>query len=199
MTFDKELADHIEALRGTVASAEAAVTAIVEQLTTCFDRGGKLLLCGNGGSAADAQHLAAEFINRLRVDRAPLPAIALTTDTSVLTCIGNDSSYDRVFARQVEALGQPGDVLFAFSTSGSPNVLEALRAAQQRELITVGFTGERGTGRMSTDCNILVTVPSSDTARVQECHQFVYHVIAGIVERGITDSAANDLSSATRS
>lgn len=196
MTLDEELTDHIEAIRGTVAGSSAAIAEIVAQLISCFERGGKLLLCGNGGSAADAQHLAAELINRLRVDRAPLPAVALTTDTSVLTSIGNDASFNDVFARQVEALGRPGDVLFTFSTSGgSANVLAALKAARRRELVTVGFTGEMGGERMRADCNILVVVPSRDTARIQECHEFVYHVIAGRVEKWLVDGSADDLNS----
>jgi D-sedoheptulose 7-phosphate isomerase len=193
MTLEEELADHIEAVRGTVAGSSAAIVEIVTLLCSCFEEGGKLLLCGNGGSAADSQHLAAEFVNRLRVDRRPLAAIALTTDTSALTCIGNDASFADVFARQVEALGRPGDVLFAFSTGGgSVNVLAALKAARRRELVTVGFTGAMGGARMSADCDVLVVVPSRDTARIQECHEFIYHVIAGRVENWLLDSSAGE-------
>src|SRR5664280_2094515 len=143
--IDMELAAHVVAVEGTVAASSGFISEIVERLFSCFEQGGKLLICGNGGSAADSQHLAAEFMNRVRLDRRPLPAIALTTDTSVLTCIANDATYDDVFARQVEALGRPGDVLFALSTSGgSANVLAALRAARQRGLVTVSYTGEGG-------------------------------------------------------
>jgi D-sedoheptulose 7-phosphate isomerase len=188
--IDMELAAHVAAIEGTVAGSSGVISEIVESLSSCFAQGGKLLICGNGGSAADSQHLAAEFINRMRLDRRPLPAIALTTDSSVLTCIGNDASYDAVFARQVEALGKPGDVLFAISTSGgSANVLAALRVGRQRGMVTVGFTGGAGAERMQADCDLLVAVPSNDTARIQECHEFVYHYIAGVVESQLLQSA----------
>ena len=193
MGLDDELAAHIAALTGTVAESSGAIADVVARLCSCFEDGGKLLLCGNGGSAADAQHIAAEFMNRLRLDRRPLPAIALTTDTSVLTCIANDACYDEVFARQVEALGSTGDVLFAFSTSGaSANVLAALTAGRQRGMLTVGLTGQSGADSMAPDCDVVLVVPSRDCARIQECHEFVCHVIAGMVEKqlfGRTDSA----------
>ncbi len=183
MGIDDELAAHIEAIRGTVEGSSPIVSTVVARLTTCFDQGGKLLICGNGGSAADAQHFAAEFTNRMRFDRPPLPAIALTTDTSVLTSIANDAAYEDVFSRQVEALGRPGDVLIGMSTSGrSANVLAALSAGRRRGMVTVGFTGEAGAQQMGADCDHLLAVPSNDTARIQECHEFVYHAIAGMVE-----------------
>lgn len=184
MGLDDELAAHVTALTGTVAESSGAIADIVARLCSCFDEGGKLLLCGNGGSAADAQHIAAEFMNRLRLDRRPLPAIALTTDTSVLTCVANDVCYDEVFARQVEALGGTGDVLFALSTSGrSASVLAALAAGQLRGMFTVGFTSQSGAERMGPDCDVLLAVPSLDCARIQECHEFVCHAIAGMVEK----------------
>jgi D-sedoheptulose 7-phosphate isomerase len=183
MGLDEELAAHVAAIRGTVARSSGIIADIVARLCTCFEQGGKLLVCGNGGSAADAQHLAAEFMNRMRVDRRPWPAIALTTDASVLTSIANDAAYDDVFARQVEALGRPGDLLCALSTSGgSANVLSAIRAGRQRGMVTVGFTGEAGAQSMGTSCDLLVVVPSRETARIQECHEFAYHFIAGMVE-----------------
>jgi D-sedoheptulose 7-phosphate isomerase len=189
MDLDDELAAHIAALSGTVAGSSRIIADIVARLCACFNQGGKLLICGNGGSAADAQHLAAEFVNRMRFDRRPLPAIALTTDTSVLTSIANDACYDDVFARQVEALGRAGDVLFALSTSGgSANVLAALRAGRQRGMLTVGFTGQSGAERMAPDCDVLLAVASRDCARIQECHEFVYHVIAGMVEQQLFES-----------
>jgi len=190
MGLDDELAAHVAAVAGTVAGSSGIIADIVARLWSCFDHGGKLLICGNGGSAADAQHLAAEFMNRMRFDRHPLPAIALTTDTSVLTSIANDVCYDEVFARQVEALGNTGDVLFALSTSGgSSNVLAALRAGRQRGMLTVGFTGQSGAESMAPDCDVLLAVPSRDCARIQECHEFVYHVIAGMVEKQLFESA----------
>jgi D-sedoheptulose 7-phosphate isomerase len=181
--LNQELDEHLAAILGTVAESGGLITGVAERVGMCFEKGGKLLICGNGGSAADAQHAAAEFINRLRFDRRPLPAIALTTDSSVLTCIGNDLDFAEVFARQVEALGRPGDILLALSTSGrSANVLAALRAARGREMFTVGLTGERGVEPMSSECDILIAVPARDTARIQECHEFVTHFIAGWVE-----------------
>ncbi len=190
MGLDDELAAHIEAIRGTVAGSSAVIADIVAKLCACFEQGGKLLICGNGGSAADAQHLAAEFMNRMRVDRRPWPAIALTTDTSVLTSIANDAAFDEVFARQVEALGRPGDVLFALSTSGgSASVLAALDAGRQHGMVTVGFTGEAGSERMRPKCDLLLAVPSQDTARIQECHEFVCHFVAGEVEALLTPYA----------
>jgi D-sedoheptulose 7-phosphate isomerase len=192
MGLEDELAAHVAAVTGTVAESSEVISEIAARLGTCFDRGGKLLICGNGGSAADAQHLAAEFMNRMRFDRRSLPAIALTTDTSVLTSIANDAAYGDVFARQVEALGRPGDVLIAISTSGSSaSVLAALRAGRQRGMVTVGFTGQSGAERMTPDCDVLLEVPSRDCPRIQECHEFVYHVIADMVEQQLFGNAGS--------
>jgi D-sedoheptulose 7-phosphate isomerase len=183
MALEDELSAHEAALRATVARGGREVARLVDALCGCFSANGKVLVCGNGGSAADAQHIAAEFMNRLRLDRAPLAAVALTTDTSVLTCISNDSSYQDVFARQVEALGKQGDVVIALSTSGrSANVLAALRVARQAGLLTVGFTSEQGAEQMGGLCDVLLAVPSGDCARIQECHEFLCHVVAGEVE-----------------
>ncbi len=145
-------------------------------------RGGKILLCGNGGSAADCQHIAGEFVNRFLIDRPALPALALTTDTSVLTAIGNDSSFTQVFARQVEAFGKKDDVLFAITTSGnSANVLEALRTARQRELLTICLTGKGG-GRAAEDAAILLDVPSTKTPIIQEVHLACEHLFCQLVD-----------------
>ncbi len=183
MGLDDELAAHMEALTGTVDASSQTIAVIVRRLVESFRDGGKLLICGNGGSAADAQHVAAEFMNRLRLDRRPLPAIAMTTDTSVLTCVANDACYDEVFSRQVEALGRAEDVLFALSTSGdSANVLAALATARERGLFTVGFTGKSGAVKIEPLCDSVLAVPSADCARIQECHEFLCHVIAGMVE-----------------
>ena len=190
MGLDDELTAHIEALTGTVAASSVTIEDVVEGLARSFLNGGKLLVCGNGGSAADAQHIAAEFMNRLRVDRDPLPAVALTTDTSVLTCVANDACYDDVFSRQVEALGHSADVLFALSTSGgSANVIAALAAGRVCGMFTVGFTGESGARRLAQLCDAVVAVPSEDCARIQECHEFVCHVIAGMVEKRLFPDA----------
>lgn len=147
--------------------------------------GGKLLLCGNGGSAADAQHLAAELVNRFMLERPALAAIALTTDSSNLTAIANDYAYDWIFARQVEALGRPGDVLLGITTSGnSKNVLEALKVARKRGMVTIAFTGDTG-GRVAAQqlSDFLLPVPAQDTARIQEGHIFLGHVLCELVER----------------
>jgi D-sedoheptulose 7-phosphate isomerase len=141
-----------------------------------------VLLCGNGGSAADAQHIAAELAGRLRRERAGLPAIALTVNPSVLTAVSNDYGYEMVFARQVDALGRKGDVLIGISTSGtSPNVVRALEAARARGMATIGLMGERG-GPMEAHCDVAVAAPSSDTQRIQEIHIVVGHAICEIVE-----------------
>ena len=183
MALKDELADHVAAISLTVEQSSGTVAEIIERLVACFEAKGKLLLCGNGGSAADSQHLAAEFINRFHFDRRALPAIALTTDTSVLTSVANDAAYDRIFARQVEALGVAGDVLIGLSTSGrSANVLAALATARAQGMTTVGFTGEDGRARMGALCDVVLTAASRDCARIQECHEFLWHSIAGEVE-----------------
>jgi D-sedoheptulose 7-phosphate isomerase len=144
--------------------------------------GRKVLFAGNGGSAADAQHLAAELLSRFAYDRPGVAAIALTTDTSALTAIGNDYGFERLFARQIEALGQPGDVLVALSTSGrSPNILAALAEARGRGLVTVGFTGTFGD--MSPLCDYVLPMPSTDTPRIQEGHIVVGHILCGLIEK----------------
>jgi D-sedoheptulose 7-phosphate isomerase len=189
MGLDEELAAHVAAIQGTVAGSSVVIADIATRVRTCFSEGRKLLICGNGGSAADAQHFAAEFVNRMRMDSPAWPAIALTTDTSALTAIANDAAYEGVFSRQVEALGRPGDVLIALSTSGgSANVLAAITAGRRLGMVTVGFTGEAGAGRMGVGCDLLLSVPSRDTARIQECHEFAYHVITGMVEKQLFDS-----------
>ncbi|TMH55709.1 MAG: D-sedoheptulose 7-phosphate isomerase [Betaproteobacteria bacterium] len=148
-------------------------------------QGHKILFAGNGGSAADAQHLAAELVSRFAYDRPGLPAFALTTDTSVLTAIGNDYGYERLFARQIEALGGAGDVFFGLSTSGrSPNVLNALQLARAMGIVTVGMTGRQG-GQMSERCDHLLRVPSDSTPRIQEGHIAIGHAICQIIEAEI--------------
>jgi D-sedoheptulose 7-phosphate isomerase len=160
------------------AATERAAMMVVASLRA----GGKLLLCGNGGSAADAQHWAGELVSRFHYDRPGLPAIALTTDTSIMTAIGNDYGYERLFARQVEALALPGDVLFALSTSGrSPNILAALRTARERGVRTVGFTRDAG-DEMEPLCDLTLRVPSGSTPHIQEGHEVLGHVICAMVE-----------------
>ncbi len=176
-------------------------------LATSLAKGGKILLCGNGGSAADAQHIAGELVNRFLMDRPPLPALALSTDTSVLTSIGNDFGYDEVFSKQVQAHGQAGDVLIGISTSGtSPNVLAALRVARQRGMHTIGLvgggkventvntslasTGHTGTGQMPPLCDILLPVPHSLTPLVQELHIATGHMLCRLVDYFLFENVA---------
>ena len=167
-------------------AADAALEAqIVEALGLCVDAlraAGKLLFAGNGGSAADAQHWAGELVSRFYYDRPGLPAIALTTDTSILTAIGNDYGYDYTFARQVEALGQEGDVFVAISTSGrSRNILRALDAAEAKGVKVIGFTGMGG-GDMAGRCEVCFRVPSTETPRIQEGHEFIGHLLCSLIE-----------------
>lgn len=186
ITLEQELKIHTRIMEQTVALCSTAINEISGCLVECFRNGNKLLVCGNGGSAADSQHMVAEFVNRFRLDRAALPAIALTVDTSILTSIGNDSSFDFTFSRQVEALARPGDILAAISTSGgSPNILKALEVARERRVKTIGFTGEKGRLAMASQCDICMVVPSEDTPRVQEVHEFVWHVLCGTVEQAL--------------
>jgi D-sedoheptulose 7-phosphate isomerase len=156
------------------------------RLSECLRSGGKVLAFGNGGSAADAQHLAAELVGRFLRERPGLPALALTTDSSVITAIGNDQGYDAIFRRQVEALGRPGDVAIGISTSGrSPNVVEALRAARARGLLTIGLTGGGG-GRLGGLVHYLIDVPHHETPRIQEVHGLVVHILCQMVEEAMT-------------
>jgi D-sedoheptulose 7-phosphate isomerase len=158
------------------------LAAIAEAAVTALAAGGKLLLAGNGGSAADAQHLAGELVGRLNYDRGPAAALALTTDSSVLTAIGNDYGFERIYERQVLALGVPGDVFIAISTSGrSPNILRALAAAQERELVTVGFTGRSG-GEMAARCDFLLRAPTDSTQLIQQIHIVAGHILCALVE-----------------
>jgi D-sedoheptulose 7-phosphate isomerase len=170
------------------AFAEASgdrIIQLVDWLTAAFRAGGKLLILGNGGSAADAQHVAAEFVNRFRIDRRPLPAIALTTDTSVLTSIGNDYGYDLIFAKQVEALGRPGDVVLAISTSGrSPNVIRAVEKAREMGLKTAALTGGASSpgGGLASAVDLLLNVPTDSTPHIQETHLWIEHMVCELVE-----------------
>ena len=155
-----------------------AATALIEALK----KGNKLLIFGNGGSAADAQHIACEFVSKFRLERKGLPAISLTTNTSILSAISNDYEYARVFERQIEALGRKGDVVIGISTSGkSPNVLAALKLARKMGMVTIGMEGEKG--RMKDVVDIDICVPSSDTPRIQEAHITIGHILCDVVEK----------------
>ncbi|OQW88919.1 MAG: phosphoheptose isomerase [Rhodoferax ferrireducens] len=165
-------------LSGPIANA-------VQALLACVTSGGKVLICGNGGSAADAQHFAAEFVGRFERERPELAAIALTTDSSILTAVGNDYGFEIIFSRQVRALGQPGDVLLAISTSGnSGNVLKAIEAAHEREMVVIGLSGHGG-GKMTRalrDTDVHICVPHDRTARIQEVHLLTLHCLCDAVD-----------------
>ncbi len=179
----------LDVLERAAADAEfnSAVLAIAQAVEKSLRAGGKLMLAGNGGSAADAQHIAGEFLSRLRFDRHPLPAIALTTDSSVLTAIGNDYGYEQLFERQLRGLGRKGDVFIAITTSGkSPNVLAALRAAREIGVTTIGFTGTApGAAAMLPLCHQVLAAPSDDTLLIQQIHITAAHAICEIVEQNL--------------
>ena len=181
----KAIRDSMETKNKLLESEEflSTIKQVSEEIIRVFNKGNKVLLCGNGGSAADAQHIAAEFSARFYIDREPLLAEALHTNTSFLTAVANDYSYDEVFSRLVRAMGREGDVLIGISTSGnSKNVVKALEVANDKNMITVGFTGQGG-GNMKGVCQYLFEVPSIDTPRIQESHILIGHIIAEIIEK----------------
>ena len=195
MTENDDFAGQIvRSMRRSIATKElllgnletvATIARVSEVLIGAFRAGNKVLLFGNGGSAADALHIAAEFVGRFAFDRPALPALALSVNTSCLTAIGNDYGFDLVFARQIEALGNRGDVAIGISTSGnSPNVIEGLSAGRRKGLHTVALTGEGG-GKLEGAVDDLICAPSNDTPRIQECHTLIGHVIAQLVEQDI--------------
>jgi len=164
------------------------IQAATELVIEAYRSGRKTLLAGNGGSAADAQHIAAELVGRYGFDRPALPSIALTTDTSILTAVGNDYGFDRIFSRQVEALGTEGDVFVGISTSGnSANILRALVACKEKGIASIGLTGTGG-GKMAELCDICLRIPSGETARVQESHILIGHILCGLVEEALYGS-----------
>jgi D-sedoheptulose 7-phosphate isomerase len=173
------------ATKQKLLSDKKVTDSIQEVANICLkvlQQGGKVILAGNGGSAADAQHIAAEFVNQLNYDRPALSSIALTTDTSILTAIGNDRGYNEVFSRQILANGKSGDVLIGISTSGnSQNIIEAFKVCQNQKIITIGWTGETG-GKMKRYSDYCLCVPSCETPRIQESHILIGHIICGIVE-----------------
>ena len=181
-TIAKEFNAHKETIEKTIETLPQTLADASKLAVKTLQNGNKILLCGNGGSAADAQHIAAELTGRYKSERRGLPGIALTTDTSALTAIGNDYGYNRVFDRQVEALAQPGDLLIGISTSGnSANVLSALTLAKELGCTTIGFSGRDG-GQMNEVCDINLVVPSNDTPRIQEMHILFGHTICQIID-----------------
>ena len=180
----KQLTQSIQTMQAVLADKDIATTivTIADLTATAMKNGRKLLVAGNGGSAADAQHLVAEFVVRLSAKRPALRAVALTTDSSILTASGNDFGFDHIFGRQIEALGQPGDVFLAISTSGnSPNILNALHQARQMDITTIGFTGNDG-GKMADLCDHNIIIPSKVTMNIQECHLAIEHIFCMLVE-----------------
>jgi len=192
-----EVIDRIRSSTELMATIETIAARCIE----AYRAQNKVLLAGNGGSAADAQHIAAEFLSRFKLDRSPLPAIALTTDSSVLTAIGNDYGFTGVFERQIRGLGRAGDVFIGLSTSGrSENVLAALRAARELNIVTVGFTGSGG-GDMRGLCDFICAAPSDDTALIQQVHLVAAHAICLLVEQdlfGATDARRRTAAAGTR-
>jgi len=182
--FDTALAAHTDTF-ATLGSLRTHLMAAAEACADAIRGGNKLLFCGNGGSAADAQHLAAELVGRLVRDRRALAGVALTTDSSALTCIANDFGYEEVFARQVEGLARNGDVLIAISTSGnSPNVIRAVEVAKPMGITTVGLLGRSG-GQLGSMVDLPIIVAADETARIQEAHIFLGHVMCALIEHGL--------------
>jgi len=180
--IEKALRDSLKIKEEFVRENMKNLVFVAEKVAQTFTSDRKLMICGNGGSAADAQHMAAEFVNRFMLERPPLPAIALTTDTSVITSIGNDYSFDDIFSKQIKAIGMEGDLLLAISTSGnSPNALSAIKTARSQGLYTVGLTGGDG-GRVRSLADLTLVVKSNTTARVQETHVFAIHMICHLVD-----------------
>jgi D-sedoheptulose 7-phosphate isomerase len=177
----QKLADVIKLILQDQALLQT-VQAIADRCVLALQQGKKILFAGNGGSAADSQHLAAELVSRLRYNRPGLASIALTTDTSALTAIGNDYAFENIFSRQVESIGQPGDILIGISTSGkSPNILKALDAARSQQMTTIGFAGMQSP-LMAERCDLVMNVPAKETPKIQECHILFGHIICAIIE-----------------
>ena len=183
--IENEFNKHIKVANSIHCLTDAVATS-AQLCIDCLKSGGKILLFGNGGSAADAQHIAAELVGKYKVERKGLPAIALTTDTSAITSIGNDFGYNHIFDRQVEALANKGDVAIGISTSGnSINVINALKLASKLNCNTIGFSGQHG-GEMNKICNINLSVPSEDTPRIQEMHILIGHTICHLIDQEFT-------------
>jgi len=180
----KRLTESLKTI-GELSAHLKTLEAIATEITRCFKRGGTLYLCGNGGSAADAQHIAAEFVGRFLKERQALPAIALTCNTSILTAVGNDYDFSQIFARQVRASVKPTDCVVGISTSGrSANVIAALQAAREIGATTIGFTGEAAAD-FAADCDLCFHAPSNETPRIQECHLVAWHLICEVVEDSV--------------
>jgi D-sedoheptulose 7-phosphate isomerase len=186
MTFTQALNDHLECFRN-LADIREAITTAGKQLAATLRNGGKLLICGNGGSAADSQHFAAEIVGRFARERSAWPAIALSTNTSVITAVANDYSFNDIFARQVEGLGCTGDLLIGISTSGnSENVIRAAKMAREKNIAVIALLGKKS-GQLSTFADLTIHAPSTSTPRIQEAHVFILHVWAEMLENNLCD------------
>ena len=184
--IEQIFADSITVKQETLKRNLPAIAQAAQTIIDAFENGNKILFCGNGGSAADSQHIAAEFVGRFQKERKAWPAIALTTDTSALTAFGNDYTFDIVFSRQIEALGQKGDVLVAISTSGnSKNVIKAVHCAKAMGITIIGMTGGNG-GALAPLCDVTIIAASPKTARIQESHLVIFHAICEMVENALT-------------
>ncbi len=185
--INRELAESIEVKKAVAGQLTENILDAANKVIASYHASGKVLLIGNGGSAADAQHIATELVGRFQTERKALPAIALTTDSSVLTALANDYGYDTVFSRQLEALGKAGDVLIAITTSGiSPNIVKAIETARSIGITVIALTGEGG-GNVSNKADISIEVPSANTQRVQEAHITIGHIICHLVEKELFD------------
>ena len=183
--IEREIRESIAVQEQLIGAAQLIADA-ARLIIATMRNGGKLIVFGNGGSAADAQHLSAELVGRYRQDRKAFPAIALTTDSSALTSISNDYGFDAIFSRQLEAIGKPGDVVVAISTSGnSPNVLNAIAAAKKLGISSIGLTGKSG-GKLRSSVEVCLSVPSDSTPRIQEAHGLVIHILSGLIESALT-------------
>lgn len=187
-TVIKELDENINTTKAISKNLSDIIVNASKIIIDCYRNGGKIILMGNGGSAADAQHIAAEFIGRFKLERSPLPAIAMTTNTSIITALANDYGYDTVFNRQLEALASNKDVIIVISTSGnSPNISNAADFAKTKNIKVIGMTGMNG-GKLKDLTDIIIKVPSDNTPRIQEAHITIGHIICNIVERGLFDN-----------
>ena len=183
--ISEHFAEHIEIMSGVLALISGDIERANVKITRTLDNGGTLFWCGNGGSAADSQHLAAELVGRFKKNRKALRSVALTTDTSVLTCVANDYSYEDIFSRQLEALARPDDVLVAISTSGnSENVVRALKKSKDLGVKTIAFLGKDG-GQAKSIADLAIVIPSDSTARIQEAHILIGHILCNLIEKGL--------------
>lgn len=189
--IEEEVRESLRVKQAFLQECAETLAEICAALAVRLERGGKLLLFGNGGSAADAQHLAAEFVGRYRCERPAIPAMALTVNSSTMTAVANDYGYDEVFARQVAAFGKKDDAAIGISTSGnSPSVLRGIATARERGIFTIGFTGGLG-GPLRDAVDLCLAVPSASTSRIQECHILAGHIVSGYCERVLTEKAAH--------